>query len=105
MPQAGVFAFSLLAALNREYRASCVRFAVVRTSQSFAVAVNRRWSGATTDRAPGVASRPVVTLGQAAGSAAGLSRRQLLCPSRLPSVLAGLSSARWKVGTHASLGQ
>jgi hypothetical protein len=34
MPQAVVFAFSLLAALNREHRASCVRLAVVRTSQS-----------------------------------------------------------------------
>jgi hypothetical protein len=42
MPQAVVFAFSLLAALFREHRASCVRIAVARTSRALALAVNRR---------------------------------------------------------------
>jgi hypothetical protein len=67
-----------------EHCASFVRFVVARTSQSFASAVNRRRFGAVLDRASAVAPCPVVTLGQAAGNAAGLARRQLPRPSRLP---------------------
>jgi len=85
MPHAVVFAFSLLASLRREYRGSCKRFVVARTSQSLAVAVNRCMSGAVADRTSAFASRPVGTPGQAVGSAANSSRRQLLRPSRLPS--------------------
>jgi hypothetical protein len=85
MAQAVVFAFSLPAALHREHRASCMRCVVARTSQPFAIAVNRRRVSAMADRTTAFASRPVVTLGQAAGNAAGLARRQLLRPSRLPS--------------------
>src|SRR5438105_11558231 len=87
MPQAVVFAMPLQTSLCDEHRASCMRFEVARTWRSFAGAVNRRRFGAVPYRTPAVASRPVVTLGQAAGSAAGLRRRQLLLPSRLPSVL------------------
>jgi hypothetical protein len=42
-----VFALRLLAVSCREHRGSCKRFVVARTSQSFAVAVNRRRFGAT----------------------------------------------------------
>jgi hypothetical protein len=85
MPQAVVFAFPFLAALCCEHGASCMRCVVARTSQPFAIAVNRRWVSAMVDRTSAFASRPVVTPGQAAGNAAGLARRQLLRPSRLPS--------------------
>ena len=82
-----MFAFPLLAALCREHGASCMRFVVARTSQPFAIAVNRRRLGAMVDRTSAFASRPLVMLGQAVGRAAGLRRRQLQQPSRLPSVL------------------
>jgi hypothetical protein len=85
MPQAVVFAFPFLAALCCEHGASRMRFVVARTSQPFAIAVNRRRVSLMPDRASAFASRPVVTPGQAAASAAGLGRRQLLPPSPLPS--------------------
>jgi hypothetical protein len=105
MPQAVVFAFSLQALLRLEHCASCMRFAVARTSQPFFTAVNRRRVSAMFDRAPAVVWRPVATLGHAAGSAAGSARRQLLRPSRLPSgFLVCSSQARCVAGAVASIG-
>jgi hypothetical protein len=57
------------------------------------------------DRTLAFASRPVVTLRQAAGSAAGLSERRLQLPSRLLSVFTGSLPARFEAGAAASLGQ
>jgi hypothetical protein len=105
MPQAVVFAFSLLASLFREHRASCVRFAVARKLQPFAIAVNRCKVSVMADRASAVALLPVVPLGQAAGNAAGLARRQLPRPSRLPPASFVFSSqARRVAGAVASIG-
>jgi hypothetical protein len=109
MPQVVVFGLALHAASLREHRASCFRFVVARTSRPFALAVNRRRSGAVLDRVFAFALRPMDTPGQAAGSAAGLGRRQLLRPSRLPSVFcavftSSLRSSRGRFPWAASAG-
>jgi hypothetical protein len=105
MPQAVARVSARRTRSCREHRAFCLRSVVARKSPAFTIAVNRRLVLSRVVRASAFASRPVVTLGQAAGSAAGLSRRQLPRPSLLPSVSVGSSAARCVARAAASPGK